>query len=280
MKLPRAAVDAFQDKIFSWWRHNRRDLPWRHTRDPYKVLVSEVMLQQTQVIRVLPKYEEFLYFFPDIASLALAKKAKVLKIWKGMGYNRRALYLHEAAQRIDRDYYGDFSQQEKELVTLPGVGTYTARALLVFAFKKHIAFVDTNICRVITHFFFHGRPQKPAVIQSVADQLLPKGKAWEWHHALMDYGALQLTRVRLRQAASDKRQVTSKKKKSFKESNRFFRGRIVDRLREEDVRKSELITEMGKKYKKPKKFIIRILNDLEQEGLITESQTGIMSLPE
>ena len=184
--LPLQRRKKFQAYIFAWWKTHRRDLPWRHTHDPYKILVSEVMLQQTQVSRVLPKYREFIQAYPTVKDLARASNSDVLKIWKGMGYNRRALYLKKAAE------IGEFPKSEGELVKLPGLGTYTARAILVFAYRKNVAMVDTNIRQIITHFFFHDAPQKDKIIQNIADQLVPKGKSWEWHQALMDYGALAL----------------------------------------------------------------------------------------
>src|SRR5258706_3228782 len=115
VKLQQKKITAFQKKIFDWWATNRRDLPWRHTHDPYKILVSEVMLQQTQVSRVLPKYEEFLYFFPDVFAIAHASPAHILKIWKGMGYNRRALYLYKTAKTVVEKYKGEFPKTQSEL---------------------------------------------------------------------------------------------------------------------------------------------------------------------
>lgn len=218
--------------ISSWWEDHCRILPWRQTRDPYRVFVSEVMLQQTQVLRVIPKYNEFLEVFPDVQSLAKASTADVLRMWKGMGYNRRALFLHRAAIEIVETYHGVFPTSEQLLSKLPGVGTYTARAILVFAYEQDIAMVDTNIRKIITHFFFNGRPQKEKTIQAVADQLLPKGKFWAWHQALMDYGAIALPRNR-----PEQRRGTSI---PFRESNRYYRGRIVDALREGSKTANEL----------------------------------------
>lgn len=245
----------FQKFIFSWWRGNKRDLPWRKTRDPYKILVSEVMLQQTQVSRVLPKYEEFLYFFPDVYTLAHAKAARVLTVWIGMGYNRRALYLHKTAKIIAENYHGYFPESEQELIKLPGVGTYTARALLVFAFKKNIAIIDTNIRKIITHFFFADQRQKESKVQALADRLLPQGKAWEWHQALMDYGS----QVKL---------SIGKKQKPFKNSNRYYRGRVVDRLREEAISEKDLNV-------KPE-----IIEGLIADGLIVRDRRNVLRLPE
>jgi A/G-specific adenine glycosylase len=258
----------FRDLIFNWWKFNKRDLPWRHTYDPYKILVSEVMLQQTQVSRVLPKYEEFLYFFPDVYVLAAASPAKILTVWKGMGYNRRALYLKKAAQKIVEKYNGEFPDREKELVTLPGLGRYTARAILVFAFKRDIAAVDTNIRQIITHFFFNDVPQKDKIIQEVADKLVPVNKAWEWHQALMDYGALAMPKLEVKK-------IRKKAVIPFKETNRYFRGKIMDILREGNVRESDV----RRKFHTSKEFLTSIIDGLVKDGLV-EREKKILRLPD
>ncbi len=267
MRLTRRRIRQFQDFIFDWWANHHRDLPWRRTRDPYSILVSEVMLQQTQVSRVLPKYEEFLFFFPDVYALAGASPAKILRVWQGMGYNRRALFLKRAAAQIVKDYYGEFPQSEKELVKLPGLGTYTARALLVFAYGQDVALVDTNIRQIITHFFFKDKPQKESVIGEAADQLLPIGKSWEWHQALMDYGALELERV------------SQKKSIPFKNSNRFYRGRIIDLLREKGYKETVLLAHLTKTYGKPTEFFVGILSGLARDGLLARNH-GRVTLPD
>ena len=211
------------------------------------------MLQQTQVSRVLPKYEEFVARYPTAKSLSRASTADVLKIWRGMGYNRRALYLKKAAE------VGVFPKTEKELLKLPGLGTYTARALLVFAYRKDVAMVDTNIRQIITHFFFHDMPQKESVIQNVADQLVPIGKSWEWHQALMDFGALALP----------KNSKIIKKQKKYIGSNRYFRGKLIDMLREGPKSEQVILKEFSKS----------ILAGLEKDGLI-EIKDGTVLLPE
>lgn len=172
-----------------------------------------------------------------------------------MGYNRRALYLKKAAEQ------GKFISDEHSLTKLPGVGKYTARAILVFAFRKDIAMVDTNIRQIITHFFFDDNKQKESVIQDVADQLVPKGKSWEWHQALMDYGAIALIpRV--------KKKGSSKKTIPFKYSNRFFRGKLIDRLREGSVREKVL----------RKEYPVHTIEGLITDGLIVRNH-GTLSLP-
>lgn len=243
-------------------------MPWRRTHDPYKILVSEVMLQQTQVPRVLARYAEFIEAYPTVNSLAKASTADVLRLWKGMGYNRRALYLHKAAKIIVERFSGRFPISEQPLSKLPGVGTYTARALLVFAFGKNIAAVDTNIRQIIMHFFFHDERQKESVIQDVADQLLPKGKSWEWHQALMDYGAIEMKNLPAGKAGVKLKMKNVKKKIPFKQSNRYFRGRIIDILRDGPVAERVLL----------KNFSATTINGLMKDGLVSRSK-GKISLP-
>ena len=273
MKLSRKKIKNFRELIFSWWKDHHRDLPWRHTHDPYKIMVSEVMLQQTQVARVLPKYGEFIERYPSVHDLAKALTSDVLKTWKGMGYNRRALYLKQAAQRIVKEYRGKFPKSEKELVKLLGLGTYTARAILVFAYRQEVACVDTNIRQIITHFFFKDKLQKPSIIQLVADQLVPKGKAWEWHQALMDYGSEELKTLNLKMKNEKKKAIP------FRESDRFYRGRIIDRLREGNIRESVILKEFQTKYGKSREFTRTILSGLENDGLLARFAIGVIGLP-
>lgn len=273
MRLSQKKIRSFRKMIFSWWQGNRRDLPWRRTHDPYRILISEVMLQQTQVSRVLPIYNKFLDEFPDVHTLASASPAHVLKLWKGMGYNRRALYLQKTAMTVSAKYGGKFPADVSLLESLPGIGLYTAAAIAVFAFNKQLAVVDTNVRQIITHFFFDGTKQKPAVITLAAYQLLPKGRAWEWHQALMDYGALALKSQLPRRRKSNSPIVP------FLQSKRFFRGRIIDRLREGQVARTAYIRELEKVYDKPRAFFQDIIAALVHEGMVSELADGRLELP-
>lgn len=263
MKPTAANITKFQCKIFSWWKDNRRNLPWRYTHDPYHILVSEVMLQQTQVSRVLPKYDEFLYLFPDVYALAHASTTKVLKVWKGLGYNRRALYLKKTAEAIVADHYGEFSKSELELIKLPGVGTYTARAILVFAYKSDVAMVDTNIRQIIVHYFFEGVPQKEKDVQNVADAIMPKGKSWEWHQALMDYGAAH--------TFEHQKKMTT----PFKSSNRYIRGKIIDLLRENEWNEKQLVLHVCDIYGRHEDVVCACITGLLRDGLAQKTNTSI-----
>lgn len=274
MQLSKRRIQSFQRKIFSWWATHARDLPWRRTDDPYRVMVSEVMLQQTQVRRVLSKYAAFIDAFPTVDALAHASPSAVLRMWKGMGYNRRALYLKRAANIIVEEFHGEIPKSEELLLKLPGLGIYTARAILVFAYKQEVSLIDTNIRNIITHVFFNGKPQKASVIEGVAKQLLPKGKSWEWHQALMDYAAMEL------QKGNGKRKKAKKNTIPFRDSNRFYRGRIIDRLREGTMREQNLIGEFAGSYGKSKVFIARIIRGLIKDGLAQRTSRGFLRLPE
>lgn len=279
VKLPRKQIYNFRKKILSWWGKNKRDLPWRSTKNPYAIFISEIMLQQTQADRVIPKYEEFLKSFPNVEKLAAATTAQVLKKWQGLGYNRRALYLLQSAKKIVQSYNSKFPSDMHELVKLPGVGIYTAGAIAVFAYNKPRALVDTNIRQIITHFFFHDISQRSSVINEAAKQFLPKRNAWRWHQALMDYGALMLKK----ETKSTRNSGPKKIKKAhvpFRETTRFFRGRIVDRLRDGNVMYAYLVDEFSQKYGKPELFLQEILYGLVNDGLIAYYPNGKISLPE
>ncbi len=266
----------FRSYIFSWWKKNARDLPWRHTSDPYAILVSEVMLQQTQVSRVLEKYEAFLGKYPTVFDLADAPTSGIIRDWKGLGYNRRALYLHRGALIVVEKYKGIFPESEAELLSIPGIGKYTARAILVFAFRHTVAMVDTNIRKIITHFFYDGRTQSESVIWETAKRLVPKGKSWEWHQALMDYGALELWKQTGNNTA---RSIKRTSTVPFRQTNRFLRGRILDALRVCPRSDSELVSEMAQICKRPESVVRDAVSALIREGLC--EQTGaVLSLPQ
>jgi len=275
MFLSKQEIYKFQNFIFSWWKVNCRDLPWRHTHDPYKIFVSEMMLQQTQVSRVMNRYGEFLKTYPTVEKLAQAKTSDVLKMWQGMGYNRRALYLLKTAKIVVEQYKCLFPEDEQQLIKLSGLGKYTARALLVFAWKKDVALVDTNVRKIITHFFFNGAKQKEKVIDEIAEQLVPKGKSWEWHQALMDYGAANISNLLIKKSTN-----LLIKKISFKESDRYFRGRMMDLVRKKDWKQDVLIKEMMKLYGKDDEFYRKIMKKMLGEGLLSHSSGDIITLPE
>jgi len=180
-------LSPFQRSVLEWSAQNRRDLPWRATRDPWAVLVSEVMLQQTQVARVVPRWHAFLQRWPDTASCAGASPGDVVAEWQGLGYPRRARNLHRCAVAIEVEHGGRFPDELGALLALDGIGPYTARAVLAFAFEKDVAVVDTNVGRVVARQV--GSRLTPSVAQRSADEWLPHGRAWAWNQALLDLGA-------------------------------------------------------------------------------------------
>ena len=174
-------------RVLEWWDGAGRDLPWRRTRDPWAVLVSEVMLQQTQVDRVVPKWQVFLDRFPDPSTCAAAPVGAVIETWAGLGYNRRAVGLHRCAVTVVEDHDGRLPLDLAALLALPGIGPYTARAVLAFAGERDVAVVDTNVARVLARQA--GRPLRPAEVQAAADALVPDGQGWAWNQAMLDLGA-------------------------------------------------------------------------------------------
>ena len=173
------------EPVLAWGAPRLRDLPWRRTRDPWAVLVSEVMLQQTQVPRVLPKWLAFMERFPTPAVCADAPLGDVLRLWQGLGYPRRARNLQAAAAEVQR--LGSFPDTLPALLALPGVGQYTARAVLAFAFERDAAVVDTNIARIFARV--EGRRLTAREVQAAADAALPAGQSWQWNQTIMDLGA-------------------------------------------------------------------------------------------
>ncbi|NHJ41320.1 MAG: Fe-S cluster assembly protein HesB, partial [Asgard group archaeon] len=212
MEIEKIKIKNFQDKVFIWWKINKRDLPWRKTTNPYYIMISEVMLQQTQVTRTIQKYLEFIEHFPTLESLATALPAEVLKVWSGLGYNRRALWLQQAAQQIVNK--GSFPETPEELEKLKGIGPYTARSILIFAMNKNLPTVDTNIRRILIAEGFADESTQEKELFQIAEKLVPKGKSRDWHNALMDYGSQVLTASK-----TGIKPVTTQK--IFLKSNRF-----------------------------------------------------------
>jgi A/G-specific adenine glycosylase len=197
-----AAVRQFRRRLIAWYDGTARDLPWRRTRDPYRVLVSEVMLQQTQVSRVEAFYPRFLKRFPDLEALARAPARAVREAWEGLGYYARARNLHACAKGVVRRYDATLPARPEELIKLPGVGRYTAGAVASFAYEKPVPAVDTNVARVIRRVFFgerligerptRQRPIRPRQIWELATALVPANgkRAWKFNQAIMELGAV------------------------------------------------------------------------------------------
>jgi A/G-specific adenine glycosylase len=185
----------FQQQLLKWYRAFGRDLPWRKTSDPYKILVSEVMLQQTQVDRVIPKYHEFLERYPTFEELAKACPEEVKETWYPLGYNVRPLRLHSIACETVARYDGSLPSGSDDLLSFKGIGRYTAGAIRSFAFKEDAAILDTNVMRVLYRIFVRdGDPKKQkARLWALSEALIPHGKGYDFNQALMDFGAMVCT---------------------------------------------------------------------------------------
>jgi A/G-specific adenine glycosylase len=222
--LAPSAVRAFRKKIYHYYLKESRSLPWRRHLNPYRVVVSEIMLQQTQVERVREKYREFLDTYPDFTALARARLQKLLAVWQGMGYNRRALALKALAQKVVLEHRGSLPRDPEKLLALPGIGKYTAGAVIAFAFDKPVVFMDTNIRRVFIHEFFQEKPNvHDDEIMPLVEQTLDAGNPRKWYNALMDYGAM----LKQKHANPNRRSAHYTRQSPFENSNRQVRGNIL-----------------------------------------------------
>jgi A/G-specific adenine glycosylase len=270
-------------EVLRWGLPGLRELPWRQTRDPWAILVSEVMLQQTQALRVIPRWREFMATYPTPAECAAAPLGDVLRLWQGLGYPRRAKNLHAAATQIATQ--GGFPSTLETLLCLPGVGDYTARAVLAFAFEYDAAVVDTNIARVLARVAGHRLTPKQA--QAAADSALPPGESWAWNQCLMDLGAVlcrptapQCTLCPLQgqcawrgigeDPAMGSAGVSSRHAR-FDGSDRQARGRLMKALTAGQVANGRLGTVMGCDPGRAE----RLATDLEHEGLIVRTGSSL-----
>lgn len=190
-------MNIFTSKLLTWYGEHKRDLPWRHTKDPYTVWLSEVILQQTRVAQGLPYYERFVDQFPSVKVLANASEDEVLKLWQGLGYYSRARNLHKAAKEVVQYHRGTFPNTYKKLITLPGIGPYTASAIASICFDETIAVVDGNVYRVLSRFFDEetpiNQPKGVRLFQELAQSLIDEKNPGIYNQALMEFGALQCT---------------------------------------------------------------------------------------
>jgi A/G-specific adenine glycosylase len=255
---------AFNKAIWAHYRAAGRDLPWRRSRDPYAILISEIMLQQTQVSRVEGFYEKFLKQFPDFRSLARAKTKDVLKLWQGLGYNRRALSLQRAAEIIVRDFDGKLPRDRAELERLPGIGKGTSGSLLAFAFNKPEIFIETNIRRVFIHFFFpRSKKVTDADIERCIERTIDVQRPREWYWALMDYGAAMPRAVN-----PNRKSAHYKKQSAFAGSNRELRGKLLRYLLEK--KECVAVTSLFSILHAPKDRVGKLASQLAAEGFIVK----------
>lgn len=263
-------IKKFKTIIWNGYKSSGRDLPWRHTTSPYPIFISEIMLQQTQVERVIPKYQAFLKDFPNFRSLAKSTNRNILKAWQGLGYNRRALYLKKIAEIIKKRHKGKIPRNSEELIMLPGIGKNTAGAILAYAFNIPVPFVETNIRRAyIYHFFPRKKKVSDADILALVERTMDTQNPREWYWALMDYGSMLAKKVLNpnRQSAGYKKQLR------FEGSDRQLRGRIVRiLLHRKNITTKQLIKILGES----KSRIFRIASALQKEKLIKEAKNGAM----
>ena len=255
-------VGAFQQQIYSRYHSTPRPMPWRSTGDPYHILTAEVMLQQTQVERVKTKYAEFLSAFPTLAALAAAPLEDVLRVWQGLGYNRRALALKRCAEEIISRYNGQFPRDAGELESLPGIGPYSARAVAAFAFGIAEPLIETNIRTVFIHFFFHGRERvHDRQIMPLVAATLDRHNPRQWYYALMDFG------VWLKQLHPNpgRRSRHHAQQSRFEGSNRQLRSRLLRAVMAgPGFTAAELAGQLGSEQGD----VERNLADMEREGFL------------
>lgn len=265
------SVDELCQVVCGFYKTHGRDMPWRKSEadgayDPYKILVSELMLQQTQVSRVVPKFETFIGAFPSLATLADASLSDVLKLWSGLGYNRRARFLHDSAKLIRDEYSGVIPNDQEMLVALPGVGHNTAAAIRAYAFNEPAIFIETNIRSVFLHHMFAGRsdvsdaqllPQVSEALTSETNILEPR----QWYWALMDYGVYLKASNTNPSRRSKHHAVQSK----FKGSRREVRGAVLKLLAEDPQSRTYLTRQVP-----TPEYLDSVLESLAEEGLITQ----------
>lgn len=305
-----------QRTLLQWYASEKRNLPWRDISDPYAILVSEMMLQQTQVDRVLPKYQQFLTTFPTLAALAAASTADVISVWVPLGYNMRAVRLQSIARQVIQEYGGHIPDTIEELLKLKGVGRYTAGAIACFAYHKQVATVDTNIRRVLHRIFLgleHPEPKlNDAQMLVLAEQVLPPAEAYNWNQALMDLGATICTSGnprctacpmhtscqayvdmsqhslfpsgtvlrQLRKVAEKQPTYRTRQSQPFTSSNRYYRGRIVARLRSLAANERMTLLALGPEIKADfgedeLSWLQTIVQGLAKDGLVDYTEEGV-----
>ncbi len=258
-RLSPSQIRAFQRRVLDLYVREGRDLPWRKRVNPYRVLVSEIMLQQTQVDRVITKYREFLLAFPDFVALAEAPTARLLSVWSGMGYNRRALALRSLAEKVLNHHSGKLPRDEEKLLALPGIGKYTAGAVMAFAFNKPVVFMDTNIRRVYIHEFFHDRNGiHDDELLPLVEQTIDRDDPRRWYNALMDYGSA----LKREQINPNRRSAHYTRQSPFANSNRQVRGAILKALvKQSPLSAAGLMKSTGMDTEKIEKNLVQLCKE-------------------
>ncbi|MGB2693943.1 MAG: A/G-specific adenine glycosylase [Dehalococcoidia bacterium] len=297
---PQADLPLLRQRLLAWHRRRAQEAPWRTSGDPYHVLVAAVMAQQTQMSRVLPKYDEFIAAFPAVEALARASTADVLRRWAPLGYNMRALRLHRAAQQVARA--GAFPRTAAELQRIEGVGPFTAAIIASFAFGEPVAAIDTNVQRVVGRLLGDER-LSGRTLQQAANALLARKASGRWNQAMMDLGATICTarsprcescplarwcRSRRRFAARPAQRVAEAKAAyqpgtPFKGSRRYYRGRIVQALRDlrpgASLTPAQLLADLPERGSLDQRGLNELLAALERDGLIRRTPRNRLRLP-
>lgn len=260
--LSSTVVAQAQSIIYDYYREHRRPFPWRDEISPYRVVVSEIMLQQTQTDRVVAKFDQFIAAFPDFGSLAQASFEEVLACWKGLGYNRRARALHQIAQRIVAEYNGDLPNDPLVLETFPGIGHATARSIVAFAYDIPTVFIETNLRTVCIYLFFEGQQGVHdkmifPILEKICDYRSPRA----WCYALMDYGVMLKKRV----GNLCKLSAHYAKQSKFHGSDRQLRGKILQCLLDH---KTLQCGEIAALTQESEERVERLINDLAKDGLL------------
>lgn len=268
-KLTTGQIKKFRSVVYDHYEHHGRDLPWRKTDIPYEIVVSEIMLQQTQVARVTAKYREFIRAFPNMKTLARASLRDVLAVWQGLGYNRRAQSLKKLAEMVVTDFQGEVPSDVRSLMKLPGIGNATAHAVCAYAFNEPVVFIETNIRTVfIHHFFSDGTEVRDGEILPLVEQTLDRENPRRWYNALMDYGVA----LKKQFPNPGKKSAHYQKQGPFEGSNRQIRGAILRTLMTRSrFTMAELVATVPFDAVSVRKNIQR----LEQEGLLVTEGTYV-----
>lgn len=286
-------IRTFQRLVWDFYKKNKRDFAWRRIKNPYRILVSEVMLQQTQADRVVAFYEKWIDKFPDFESLAKATFGQVYPYWQGLGYNRRAMALQRTAQKVMDEFAGKLPKPARnasparqadashagwrgeieKLEEFPGIGPYTARAVSIFSFNTPVACIETNIRRVfIYHFFADKNNIEDKEILEIAQRALPAGKAREWHWALMDYGAYLKSHPPVGGSNPNRRHKDYAVQSKFEGSLRQIRGAVLRMLSAKPMAEKELAERIKKLTDQSPERTKKVISALKKEGLIKQGK--------
>jgi A/G-specific adenine glycosylase len=259
--LSKELINNFQNLIWDYYKDHIRSFPWRETDNPYHIFISEWMLQQTQTTAVISKYKAFLNRFPTFSDLAKSSVEDVIKLWQGLGYNRRAIWMKTAAEIIVREHGGVLPDDPEILEKIKGIGHATAREMVSFAYNKPTAFIETNIRRVFLHLFFYNKTGiRDADILELVKKTVDNENPREWYYALMDYGVYLKKNLK---PDPNHRSAHYKKQPKFKGSDRELRGKI---LRMKIANTSITIDELAQKLQQPVRKVKEFITKMEQEG--------------